>query len=950
MNSSIVKTSLLIPSQLPEYIRDDPSYQNFVLFLQAYYEWMEESGNVLDSSKSILSYLDIDTTTEQFIEYFNNDFLQYIPEDIFISRSDAIRFARQLYQAKGVPNSFKFLFRILFDSDLEYYYNKDQVLKASDGIWYVPKSIRISSVDPYFLQIKNCRLLGETSKTIATVENSVLSGNKTEIFISNITRLFQSGEFIRVVDNNNQDILFGGQVLRGKIVGQISKITIDPKNRGLLYEVGDPVILYDGLSSANGIEAVAQVGSSTSGSLQNITVLTGGYGYTENPNSIISISGSSGAQATIASLDPASNTSSNITLFAIDTLNTLKSTGSGLIRNVRIGDANYYLPSNASANANTTLGNSLSFRTFYAYPITTVTLLNGGGGLKSIPTITALSRYPDNSSDSANNYAFIKNIGILAPIKIVNGGVGYQINDTILFSDGSGYGAYANVTNVSVSGAITAVSYVRGTNSYPLGGMGYRLNGLPRLSVLSANTYASNASLYVPGILGEGATFNTTIDKIGAIGSITILNPGEDYTSTPSVSLKVQDIVVSNVSVIDLPKKGDVVYQGSNVSVASYSATVNSISLLQSNGDPLNSLYNLRVFNYSSIYSQQKPLFANGEIRVANTDTINMIMSNTAFNDKYDSTGVRFYGDGRAKANASFLNGLVISDGVYLNEQGQPSSYNVLQSDIYNNYTYQITVQKEIEKYRNILLNLLHPIGMKVLGRYALKSNTQQFETHISEALYKGLPLDAYTGYTASGITMVADFDNMSNNIIKFNNLASANIGEFIFAGNSEIQITTSTGPNVRSEVISVNSSANTVVIKDNVWLTFANVAIISATSNSNVINIISVTDSYNIINNGDYSNTMYPIKDIVFAGDTIKIANNTNKTVGSVDYINGKIYLTSNLSSNADSYLSVNRTLSANDGSVIIYGPIGLQYTPELTTESGLSITTEDGKIIILG
>ena len=94
----------------------------------------------------------------------------------------------------------------------------------------------------------------------------------------------------------------------------------------------------------------------------------------------------------------------------------------------------------------------------------------------------------------------------------------------------------------------------------------------------------------------------------------------------------------------------------------------------------------------------------------------------------------------------------------------------------------------------------------------------------------------------------------------------------------------------------------------------------------------------------------MYPIKDIVFAGDTIKIANNTNKTVGSVDYINSKIYLTSNLSNNADSYLSVNRTLSANDASVIIYGPIGLEYTPELTTENGLTLTTEDGKIIILG
>ena len=36
---------------------------------------------------------------------------------------------------------------------------------------------------------------------------------------------------------------------------------------------------------------------------------------------------------------------------------------------------------------------------------------------------------------------------------------------------------------------------------------------------------------------------------------------------------------------------------------------------------------------------------------------------------------------------------------------------------------YQITLEKEIAKYRETLLSLLHPSGMKVLGRYALKSD-----------------------------------------------------------------------------------------------------------------------------------------------------------------------------------------------------------------------------------
>jgi hypothetical protein len=48
-------------------------------------------------------------------------------------------------------------------------------------------------------------------------------------------------------------------------------------------------------------------------------------------------------------------------------------------------------------------------------------------------------------------------------------------------------------------------------------------------------------------------------------------------------------------------------------------------------------------------------------------------------------------------------------------------------------------------------------------------------------------------------------------------------------------------------------------------------------------------------------------------------------------------------------------RTFSAggtlgNQDQVIIYGPLGLQYFPELITESGQTITTENDEIILIG
>lgn len=204
-----VNTSLLIPSQLPEYIRDDESYQNFVAFIQAYYEWMEQTNNVLDRSKNILNYQDIDRTTEEFLQYFINDFLPYFPEEALIDKRKAVKIAKQLYSSKGTPASYQFLFRVLYNSNFDIFYTKDAVLRASDGIWYISRSLKLDSTDLNFLKVNNYRIFGETSKTIAVIDNSVLAGNKIEMFISNIERLFQSGEFVRVIDNNNQDVLFG---------------------------------------------------------------------------------------------------------------------------------------------------------------------------------------------------------------------------------------------------------------------------------------------------------------------------------------------------------------------------------------------------------------------------------------------------------------------------------------------------------------------------------------------------------------------------------------------------------------------------------------------------------------------------------------------------------------------------------------------------------------------
>jgi hypothetical protein len=1205
-------TSLLIPSQLPEHIRDDPSYVNFVTFIQAYYEWMEQDGNVTDLSKNLLDYNNIDSSIDGFLNYFYNDFLTYFPSEIMADKVEVVKLAKELYRSKGTPASYQLLFRILYDMDVDFFYTKDAVLKASDGKWYVSKSLKLATDLNYvdsityvgniitvntvtsndisindsitlsgttatsnapngtwtvlniiddttftfsatniptgtivstnasvylssgyanknFLKTNNLRIFGETTKTIATIENSVVSGKRIEVFISNIERLFESGEYVRVVNSENQDVLFNGYPLRAKILGQVSQININPTNRGLLYQPLDPVIVYGGLNTIDGVGATAEVKETTAGSIQRIKVEYGSYGYTKfvnaglpgSANTRLSITNAPGAQAHVTVNDSISNPNKvDVSFIPIDYI--------GLKKLITLGSTNYNFSNIATSNITTSLANAFTFTGFSTYPISSVLVDNGGGGVTQTPVVTADSLY---YTENLASLASLKNLGILAPIQIIDAGVGYVANDKIIFTGGTGYSAYANVTSVNASGSIVSTSFVHDANNkiVTLGGMGYTVGtpiaspnvantiilntlhnadyrlgtGLPTLSVGSVNGAAANAVLVIPGILGDGALFTPQVDRVGSITTINIKDYGEDYVSAPSVSIKVQDIIVKGLTLDNLPHRGDTVYQG--VLNSGYVALIDSVALLIPNSIGTSSVYRLRVYNYNAKPSFTTPMNVVGK-------TISMSMTNEynavePIDSRRDVNGVLTYGDGTAKATAKFLNGLTIGEGEYLNSTGHPSSFDVIQSTEYNNYTYKITLEKEIDKYRKTLLDLVHPTGMKVIGRYALKSEAHS-ELKVSDKLNKANTLLHYTGSSSSNVTMsvpiassggVSSNVAVSTNIVQVNGLGSSNLsyivnGRNLFTGsniftstywvlqnmtrtssvvispdgtataslftvatgytplfqqksgqtagtiftmsgyfkagtgttvylvlgntglsnstnalfnlttgtrtstavsgtsthinstitsagngwyrctltgivdssstiirtdyvftnsstiyacnmqlevgsvatnylntynlsdttvdNNIITMVTTQGNGIYSEILSANTSTNTITLKDNVWLTFANVAYVTANASSNVIHISSLTGQYDIINNGTYSNTAYPLMDIVRTGDNVIVANNMYRTVSDVDYLNNIIYVSTNLTNNVNSAMSVNRTLTANSAFVKFLTP----------------------------
>lgn len=144
--STDLKTSLFINRQLPEFIRDE--YPVFETFLEAYYEFLEQgreqSGNfdLITESKKFRDIQDVDKSIDDFEIYFMETYASFFPEDIEVTKEFLIKNVRPLYLSKGTENSFKLLFRLLFNEDIKYSRPSENILKVSDGDWKVEKKFK----------------------------------------------------------------------------------------------------------------------------------------------------------------------------------------------------------------------------------------------------------------------------------------------------------------------------------------------------------------------------------------------------------------------------------------------------------------------------------------------------------------------------------------------------------------------------------------------------------------------------------------------------------------------------------------------------------------------------------------------------------------------------------------------------------------------------------------
>jgi len=294
--SSLNRVSTFIESQLPEFIRSD--YPVFVEFLEKYYEFLEQPGNPIYELKRFSDNYNIDLTRENLLKYFRIKILPSFPEESELSTEKIIKASRDFYSKKGTSDSFKFLFRVLYNKELEVYFPKSQIFKASDGKWVQPQAFRLSSSagnqSVELNLLKNQKGVGSVSKASCIIERAyktidyATNNEIYEVYVSSITRTFNNNEFLEIQYEDENGVT---QIFRETIIGSLSNIKINPQRRGRRYVTGDPVVINGGqnINSLTRQKAVATVGNVTVTILDNVTVVKGGYGFRTTPNTFIDI-------------------------------------------------------------------------------------------------------------------------------------------------------------------------------------------------------------------------------------------------------------------------------------------------------------------------------------------------------------------------------------------------------------------------------------------------------------------------------------------------------------------------------------------------------------------------------------------------------------------------------------------------------------------------------------
>lgn len=279
--------SNFIKNQFPLFYQEEGP--DFILFVKAYYEWLESEKQPIYQARRLYDYRDIDNTLEEFLEFFQKKYLYGIPFNVIANKRFLLKHILDVYRSKGAIQCYRLLFKLLYNEDIEVYLPGKDVLRVSDGTWVEPRYLEVTANDNLEKYVGKT-IVGATSGVTATVENFVRENYNNDIinvlYISNILprrREFEINEKIVLLDEAANTAAIN---LAPTLLGSLDKIRI--VNGGQDYNIGDviKIVQRDLVNNdviSYGVDGVLKVTKLFTGfgSLE-FDILDGGFGYTNS--------------------------------------------------------------------------------------------------------------------------------------------------------------------------------------------------------------------------------------------------------------------------------------------------------------------------------------------------------------------------------------------------------------------------------------------------------------------------------------------------------------------------------------------------------------------------------------------------------------------------------------------------------------------------------------------
>jgi len=263
------RISVRVEGQLPDFVKQD--HPTFVAFLEAYYEYLEQVGKPYEIIGNLDNYFNIDKTVDDFLQYFKTQFGKDIPEAVFANsnKPHVIKRLRDFYRSKGSEKSFQFLFRLLYQEEIEFYYPSVDMLRVSDGRYTKDKILRCidTSGSSAIFDFTGETITGGTSGAKGIVE-LVLNEQIGAFVVSTIYLSKVNGTF-----TTNETITDGTNTFT--LDSMVTGYTITNPGNG--YSIDDNIAVTGGGAGAVGAQFL--VSSLTTGSMTTATIVSGGTGY-----------------------------------------------------------------------------------------------------------------------------------------------------------------------------------------------------------------------------------------------------------------------------------------------------------------------------------------------------------------------------------------------------------------------------------------------------------------------------------------------------------------------------------------------------------------------------------------------------------------------------------------------------------------------------------------------